>query len=100
MTGRDLADRVVEEFGTRKVNEIAERAGLSIRFGSWHPVTAGEFDVVARVITVNEHAEQDAIRIIAHELGHYFLRRGSVQCGDIERFSDDFADALAETDGP
>ena len=94
MTGRELAEQVAEEFGTREIGQLARRSGLSIRLGRWTPVTAGELDVAANEITVNEDAEVEPERIVAHELGHYFIRSKSIVCTDAEKFCDDFADAI------
>lgn len=91
MTGRELAKFVMEQFGTRDVHRIAHRAGLSIEYGSWYPVTAGELNTSAMKITVNYSANIEEERIIAHELGHYFVRLRRLSVADEERLCDAFA---------
>jgi Zn-dependent peptidase ImmA (M78 family) len=90
-----LAKSVISKFGTNDVFEIALRYDISITYGKWFPVTLGEFDRKNRRITVNENAEIPFEKIIAHELGHYFLEEFSPQkYGDTEKICDDFAEQL------
>lgn len=76
-----LAERAIEEFGTRDVHEMARRAGVRIVFERWPLVSVGECET--GLIRVNqtalERASEDAgwfsregleRLIIAHELGH------------------------------
>jgi hypothetical protein len=95
MKGRNLAELVTSEFQTSDVFEIARRLDISITYVKWFPVTLGEFDAKSKRITVNENAEIPFEKIIAHELGHYFLQEFLPQRhGDTEKFCDDFADEL------
>lgn len=95
MKPEELARLVGERYLTRDVYAIAEFASLKIVYQRWHPVTVGEFDRRARTITVNENAAIEKERIIAHELGHYFLRFFEVKnVADEESFCDDFAKSL------
>lgn len=72
--GAKLAGEIFARFGTKDVYEIAGRSGLTVVFERWHPVTVGEFDPRANRIVVNENAAIPFENIIAHELGHYFLK--------------------------
>lgn len=100
MTGSEAARRVVKEFGTAQVREIARNAGIAISSANWYPVTAGEFDLDAMEIILNDSATVNPDRTVAHELGHYFFWRYSIKDSDEERFCDDFADfLLAEIKG-
>lgn len=94
MTGTELANRVIKQFGRQSANEIAALRGLSVRFERWYPVTAGEFVPAQKKIIVNESAKIDPQRIIAHELGHYFLVYESISSDNDEKFCDEFAEAL------
>lgn len=91
----NLIQKVYEKFQTRDVFEIAEKAGVSIIYQKWHPVTVGEFDWRAKTICVNENAKISSEKIVAHELGHYFLREMEVQgILNEEGFCDEFANEL------
>ncbi len=95
----ELARRVFERYRTRNVYEIAETARLKIIYQRWHPVTVGELDRGAQTITVNENAGVEKERIIAHELGHFFLRFFEVKnVADEESFCDDFAKSLLKSE--
>lgn len=97
MSGIELAHKIHFRFGTNDVFEIVERLGISITYGKWFPVTLGEFDRKNKRITVNKNAEMPFEKIIAHELGHYFLLEifGSESLSfDEEKFCDDFAKEL------
>ncbi len=92
-----LAGRVFEDFQTRDVFEITRKAGLKIIFQNWFPVTAGEIDYDTKTIYVNGNANFTAEKIVAHELGHYFLRQFDVKnVTDEESFCDEFADYLRQ----
>ena len=100
--GLSLAKSVISRFGTDCVFEIARKANVSIIYGKWFPVTLGEFDKKKRRITVNENAQIPFEKIIAHELGHYFLgelspqRRRDAEIFNEEKFCDEFADELTK----
>lgn len=90
-----LASRIENFYQTRDVYELARRAGLTLVFQHWPPVTAGELDHRTKTIYVNGSAPLPAEKIVAHELGHYFLRRFEIGVdGDEEHFCDAFAAAL------
>ncbi len=95
--GLSVAKSVVTGFGTNNVFEIAQNLNISITYAKWFPVTLGEFDKKNRRITVNKNAEIPFEKIIAHELGHYFvwlnfeLRHLNF---DEEKFCDEFAEEL------
>ncbi len=95
MEGVDLAEKIYSEFGTNCVFEIARKLDISIVYEKWFPVTLGEFDKKNRRITVNKNAQFPFEKIIAHELGHYFL--GEIEPHrhrDVEKICDEFADEL------
>ena len=95
MNGINLAQTIFAEFQTKDVFEIAKRLNVSIVYEKWFPVTLGEFDKKNRQITVNRNAAIPFEKIIAHELGHYFLEEFSPQRhGDTEKICDDFAEEL------
>ena len=90
-----LVGRIETCYRTRDVYELARRAGVTLVFQHWPPVTAGEFDHRTKTIYVNGNAPLPVEKIVAHELGHYFLRRFEIGfAGDEERFCDEFAAAL------
>ena len=94
-TAFHLAKNVYGQFQTCDVFRIAESAGVKIVYQKWFPVTLGEFDWKAKTIIVNENAAVKKEKIIAHELGHYFLREFNVKnVADEEKFCDEFADEL------
>ena len=96
-TANDLADAVFERFQTRDIFEITEKAGLKIIYRQWFPVTLGELDWQTKTICVNESAGIDGKTIVAHELGHYFLREFDsffAAAADEEKFCDEFASRL------
>lgn len=91
----------VAKLGTRDVFEIARSNGLSIVHGSWHPITIGEFERDTKIIRVNDRAIAAAadgrkleIKIIAHELGHFFAASMRINTESEEAFSHQFATAL------
>jgi Zn-dependent peptidase ImmA (M78 family) len=95
MEAAELAARVRERYAARDIYEIAEKAGLTIVFQNWRPVTAGELNRQTKTIYVNGDAKIAAEKIVAHELGHYFLGEFEVgRIGDEEGFCDDFAREL------
>lgn len=95
MNTNELTEKVVNRFQTRDVSRIAEKSGLKIIYEKWFPVTLGEFDWKKREIRVNENAEISFDKIIAHELGHYFVKFYELNVkGDEETFCDEFAGKL------
>ena len=94
-TARRLAESVFSQFKMSDVFQIADKCGLKIVYQKWFPVTLGEFDWKNKTIIVNENAQISPEKIIAHELGHYFLRKFDVKnVLDEEKFCDEFADEL------
>lgn len=93
--GARLAEMLVRRLETRDVFEIAADAGLRIVYQKWFPVTLGEFDWTTQTICVNENAPVEAEKIIAHELGHFFVRKLEIKnIADEEHFCDRFAARL------
>lgn len=96
MTGSELANLVIDRFGTRDVRDIAVRSGIAVVWQNWHPVTAGEFDAKRMRIVINARANVTAERVLAHELGHYFLRDQRLELPNVEEICDDFASAMLD----
>lgn len=95
MKADQLAKTVLERFQTRNVSEIAAKSGVEVIYEKWFPVTLGEFDWKKREIRINQNAEIDFDIIIAHELGHYFIKVYELKIvGDEETFCDEFAGNL------
>lgn len=93
----ELAEQVLRRFQTSDVFKIAEIINLKIVYQKWFPVTSGEFDWRTKTIIVNENANIPYENIIAHELGHYFLREFGVEnVADEEKFCDEFASEILE----
>src|SRR6476661_8132725 len=86
----------VAELGSRNVFEIARQNGVSIEYGSWHPITFGEFERGTNTIRVNRRAAGIELqtKIIAHELGHFFAPKVNVNRENEEAFAHRFAAAL------
>lgn len=64
----------MKKYQTLDLLELIEKTGVRIIFQNWAPVTFGEFNHQTKTIYVNNHAKIEAKIIIAHELGHYFLK--------------------------
>lgn len=99
LTISGLMRRLKLEDGRRSVVEIADNLGLKIEYEHWFPVTAGEFSWAGKKITVNKNAKLSADRIIAHEIGHFLVKRYELNVADEERFCDRFAENLLDSDG-
>lgn len=99
--GLKKADEVVARFETHDVFEIARRAGISVVYESWHPVTVGEFERKTGTIRVNLRAQEKGIsfaKIVAHELGHFFAVDLKLNKKDEEFFASAFAENLLKTE--
>ncbi|GAA4451146.1 hypothetical protein GCM10023189_12770 [Nibrella saemangeumensis] len=96
MNGKELAQQVIERYGTSDAFALVERAGISLSYGRWHPVTLGEYDKKTRSICINLNAAIDKELIIAHELGHYFAADlpGQRSRAEEEQIAEDFAAEL------
>lgn len=92
--------KLISGFETKDVYAIAEQSSVKIIYGSWHPVTAGEFDKKTRTICVNRQALENnrfsEQEIIAHELGHFFALNFAFNRTDEENFACEFAKVLLE----
>jgi hypothetical protein len=102
-TESQKAMAVVAKLGTPDVFEIARSNGVKIVYESWHPITIGEFERRTKTIRVNKRAIEGAvdgrkleIKIIAHELGHFFASSMKLNIESEEAFSHDFATLLVE----
>jgi hypothetical protein len=102
----NLIDEIAREYGTRDVYQIACKAGVSIIYESWYPVTVGEFEKKTKTIRVNrnapgkaEDAENTQRKIVAHELAHFFAIDLKMDKKEEEKFARSFAEKLLENDG-
>ncbi len=93
---QELAKRIFAKFGTGNVFKIAEKAGIKVVYEKWFPTTIGEFDRNNKLICVNLNARETAEKIIAHELGHFFVQDMNLSRAEEENFCDDFAKGLWE----
>jgi Zn-dependent peptidase ImmA (M78 family) len=73
MSGKELAQNIISQYQTTDVFELSKQAGVILIFEKWHPSTIGEFDKKTKEIRINLNATIAQERIIAHELGHFFL---------------------------
>jgi Zn-dependent peptidase ImmA (M78 family) len=73
MTGKELAEKVCAEYGTTNVFQLAEKAGCTVVYARWQPVTLGEYHRKTKTIFLNENRGGESLEnILAHELGHFF----------------------------
>lgn len=79
---------------THDAFELAALNGIRIRFARWHPVTAGELVHDRMEITINQNAPLSTEKVIAHELGHFMVKRDNIILDDEEKFCDAFAGKL------
>ncbi len=89
-----LALEVIRKFASNDVFLIAETVGLKIVYENWFPVTIGEFDKKKKTIFVNLSANESHIKIIAHELGHFFAQDLDIDRSEEEIFAHQFAENL------
>ena len=99
---KNYVEKIALEFETRDIFSIAEKAGISIIYEDWFPVTIGEFERKTKTIRVNSRAlknektEENKInlrkKIIAHELGHFFAAEFDFDKKQEEKFACDFAE--------
>lgn len=94
MITNDVVQKIVDEFGTLDVFEIAGKAGVRIVYESWFPVTIGEFDRRNKAISVNLNAAVSREKIIAHELGHFFWEKYNLNQIEEEKFAREFAEIM------
>lgn len=93
--GKQLAQTIIDRYGTKDVYEIVKKAGINLKFEQWHPVTNGEFHRKTRQIRINTNAESCIEKVIAHELGHYFIAEITVErIENEEKIADDFSIGL------
>lgn len=71
--GKELAQTISEQFGTKNIVELCQIADISVRYEKWNPVTLGEFDRKDNTICINLNAPIASADILAHEVGHYFI---------------------------
>lgn len=84
MTGAELVEKVVAQYGTTDVFELVEHTGITLIYAHWHPMTMGEFHKKTKKICVNLNAPIEKEKIIAHELGHYFMAENGIILSRIE----------------
>jgi hypothetical protein len=101
----NMIDEIAREYGTRDIYQIAGKAGVSIIYESWYPVTLGEFEKKTKTIRVNrnapgksEDAENTQRKIVAHELAHFFAIDLKMDKKEEEKFARSFTEKLLEND--
>ena len=96
MDGTELALTIIEKYGTSDVFSIAKQAHIKVIYEHWQPVTYGEFDKKDLSIHINLNAPMGKERILAHELGHYFVYqvRFNFSKKEEEKIVDDFANFI------
>jgi Zn-dependent peptidase ImmA (M78 family) len=73
MTGKELAEKVCAQYGTTDVFKLAEKAGCTVMYARWQPVTLGEYHRKTKTIVLNENRGEARLEdVLAHELGHFF----------------------------
>ena len=53
MTGKELAQQVLDKYGTTDVLAIAKQLTIKVIYQKWHPSTVGEFDRKTKTIYIN-----------------------------------------------
>ncbi len=96
MTGQELAQKISAQYKTTDVFELSKQAGVTLIFEKWHPSTIGEFDKKTKEIRINLNATVPKERIIAHELGHFFLNemQGNYTRQEEETIVEEFVNTL------
>ena len=101
MTGKELAEKVCDQYGTRHVFKLAEKAGCTIVYARWQPVTLGEYHRKTKTIFLNENRGKVSLdAVLAHELGHFFCDAflGNVEKKEAEEIAMAFAEAWTSLD--
>lgn len=75
MTGKLLAEKIIQEYGNIRPTDLAQKAGCTLVFERWYPATYGEFHVKTQQIVINLNAPIPLEEVIAHELGHFFIQK-------------------------
>ena len=96
MNGTELALKIIEKYGTTDVFSIANQAKIKVIYEKWQPVTYGEFHKKDFSIHINLDAPIEKERILAHELGHFFIDLYGLERTrkEEEMMAEDFANAL------
>lgn len=84
MSGVNLAKKIMAQYNTANVFEIVQSAGITLIYAHWHPTTMGEFHKKTKMIYINLNFVLEKERIIAHELGHYFMAENGIILSRIE----------------
>lgn len=82
--GKELAEGIFEQFGTRSILQLCQIAKINIRYEKWNPTTLGEFDRKNNTICLNLNAALPPYQILAHEIGHYFIHQKNIQLSRAE----------------
>lgn len=99
VTANELADEVKRRFACAEPFRIAAECCLQVEYGEWFPATYGEFYAAQKRIVINRRAPLETERILAHELGHFFVREYKIgKMADEESFCESFAEALLRKD--
>ena len=96
MNSQILAQKIIEKYNTTNVFAIAKQAGIDVIYEKWQPVTYGEFDRKNKTICINLNAPLSIERILAHELGHFFIHQMDIKLDkkDEERVVEGFANFM------
>jgi Zn-dependent peptidase ImmA (M78 family) len=94
MTGRQLAEKIYAEYGTTDVFQLAGKAGCTVVYARWEPVTLGEYHRKTKTIFLNENGVGERLEnVLVHELGHFFC---DTFCGNVpQKEAEDVAIAFA-----
>ena len=94
--GQELAQVVVDQYGTTDPFLLTKLAGIKVDYARWHPVSWGEYDSHSRGICLNLNAPIPLEQVLAHELGHYFVQQllGKSNKKEEELLASDFATGL------
>lgn len=78
---------------------LAQRWGVAVVLESWHPATWGEYDRRNAQIYLNKQAPVSLQKILAHELGHFWIHQQGFQLSrkEEETWVEAFADELDQS---
>lgn len=74
---------------------LARSWGVQVVIGNWYPTTWGEYDRRSIQIYLNERAPWPLERILAHELGHFWIHQHGFQLSQAEEEA--WVEAFAHT---
>jgi len=88
-----LAEKSLDPF------HLAQRWAVDVVLESWHPATWGEYDQRTLKIYLNKQAPISLEKILAHELGHFWIHQRGYQLSRMEEeaWVEAFADELDQS---